>query len=175
MSWKDDYVIPIHGLKEGKHEYVFEANAQFFEYFENPDITGGDIRISLVIDKKVQFMQLLFHIRGTLRTTCDRCLEEFDFPVDIEEELFVRFGEEAGDISDEVIIIPREESRLDIGQYIYEFSALALPVKKVHPVDDEGRSGCNREMIERINEHLSDRKPDNDPRWDALKNLMKPT
>ena len=169
----DVYEIPIYGLKEGKHVYDFEAGAQFFENFENPDITGGDLKIMLVLDKKVQFLKLDFSIQGILRTICDRCLDELIFPVSINEELFVHFGEDMQEISDKVIVIPREESRLNISQYIYEFSALALPVRKTHPVDSNGNPGCNREMIDRINEHLSSRKNDTDPRWDALKNLMK--
>ena len=72
-----------------------------------------------------------------------------------------------------LIVIPREESRLNIAQYIYEFTALTLPVKKMHPMDANGNSGCNVEMIRKLNEHISNRKGDSDPRWDALKNLMK--
>ncbi len=173
MSLIDDYVVPIYGLKEGRHEYEFEADAQFFEYFENADIAGGELSIRLTLDKKVQFLQLEFHISGAIRTTCDRCLDEFDFPVEIDEELYVRFGEESGEISDNVVIIPKEESRLNIAQYIYEFTALTLPVKKMHPMDANGNSECNVEMIRKLNEHISNRKGDSDPRWDALKNLMK--
>jgi uncharacterized protein len=169
----DNYVIPIYGLKEGMHEYNFEVDAEFFESFENADISGGDLKVMVNLDKKSQFMKLDFHIRGTLRTTCDRCLDEFDFPLDIREKLFVRFGDESVEISDNVIVISREESRLSIAQYIYEFSALALPVKRMHPVDANGQSGCNSEMIRKLNEHLSSHKGETDPRWDALKKFMK--
>jgi len=173
VSLMDHYALPIHGLKEGKHEYEFEADAQFFEYFENADITGGDLKITLILDKKSQFMQLDFHINGYIRTICDRCLDDFDYPVNIHEQLFVRFGEDAGEISDNVIVIPREESRLNVAQFIYEYSALALPVGKTHPDTAKGQPGCNPEMIEKLNEHIRHPEEGTDPRWDALKNLNK--
>lgn len=172
MSLIDDYLIPFYGLKEGKYDYEFEADNKFFELFENPDIHGGNLKINLQLYRKANFLELKFSIAGTLNVTCDRCLEDFDHEIDSKNELYIRFGDDFEEISDTIIVIPREETRINIGQYIYEFSVLALPLQKIHPEDENENPGCNREMLEKLNKMspLADDQ-ETDPRWDTLKNL----
>ena len=174
MSLIDDYLIPFHGLKEGIYDYEFEAGDDFFEFFDNPDVHGGELKILLRLHRKSQFLELKFKISGKLNVTCDRCLENFDHAIDSENVLYVRFGEKPEEISDTVVIIPHEETRINIAQYIYEFSLLALPVQKIHPLDERGVSGCNPEMMKRLSRHMfgvNKNKIESDPRWDALKNF----
>ncbi len=172
MSLIDDYLIPFYGLKEGKYDYEFEAGNKFFEFFENPEIHGGDIKIDLQLYRKTNFLELKFKIKGTLNVTCDRCLEEFNHEIESENELYIRFGEDFEEISDTIIIIPREETRINVAQYIYEFSVLALPLQKIHPDKEDGKPGCNTEMLDKLNKMAPhEEEQDTDPRWDALKNL----
>ncbi|MBE0655145.1 MAG: DUF177 domain-containing protein [Bacteroidales bacterium] len=175
MSLLDDYLIPFYGLKEGIYDYQFSAGDDFFELFENPDIHGGNLTVLLTLYRKNQFLELTFRITGYLNITCDRCLDDFNHPVDVENLLIVRFGEDNEEISDTVLIISRDETRLNIAQYIYEFAALALPVQKIHPEDENGNSECNPEMINRLNNLYPGDKGKNDsitdPRWDILKDL----
>jgi len=171
----DEYDIPIHGLKDGIHNYSFEIKTGFFEYFENPDLPGGNLSLTLGLSKRPQFLEFDFHLSGYLSLLCDRCLEQFNYEVQVTEKLFVRFGERFEELDDNIIVIPREESRFNIAQYIYEFSVLSIPYKKVHPEDKNGQSGCDPEMIKKLNElRAEDKKNTNneiDPRWDKLKNL----
>jgi uncharacterized metal-binding protein YceD (DUF177 family) len=172
VSLIDDYLIPFYGLKEGKYDYEFEAGNKFFEFFENSDIHGGDLKIHLQLYRKSGFLELKFKIMGTLKVTCDRCLEDFDHEIDSENELYIRFGNDYEEISDTVIVIPHEETRINVSQYIYEFSVLALPMQKIHPDDDAGSSGCNQEMMEKLNKMTPHETEDEmDPRWDVLKKL----
>jgi len=171
----DEYEIPIHGLKEGIHNYEYEIGSGFFEHFENPDLPGGDIVLDLTLKKGPQFIELDFHISGTLRLICDRCLELFDYELEVTEKMFLRFGDRFEELDDNVIVIPREESRINIAQYIYEFAALSIPYKKVHPEADKNNPGCDPVMLKKLNElkvEKSNLKIDTiDPRWDKLKNL----
>lgn len=174
MSLIDDYLIPFYGLKEGIHDYEFEAGDEFFKFFDNPEILGGNLKVFLQLDRKTQFMELKFKLEGELAVTCDRCLEIFDHPVYSENELYVRFGDNFEEISDTVITIPYEETRLNIAQYIYEFAILALPMQKIHPDTENRASGCNAEMLKKLENHLPGEEEENaetDPRWDALKKL----
>ncbi len=175
MKVTDEYEIPISGLKDGIHDYGFEIKTVFFEYFDNPDLPGGNLNLKLSLQKRPQFLELDFHLTGVLNLVCDRCLDVFDFDVEINEKLFVRFGEDFEELDDNIIVIPREESRLNIAQYIYEFAALSIPFKKVHPDKPKGKPGCNPEMIKKLNEfNIAEKKlinNDTDPRWDKLKNL----
>ncbi len=181
MSLMDDYVIPFYGLKEGMHEYSFEAKTRFFEFFDNPDVAGGDLSIELNLIRKSQFLELKFNIEGSLHVYCDRCLGEYEQEIDTTAILFIRFGDEFEEVSDQVIIIPRDETRINVAQYIYEFAVLGLPTRKIHPDQKNGESGCNPEMIKKLAEHagkdsgLSEEAPgeenDIDPRWEILKKL----
>jgi uncharacterized protein len=171
----DEFEIPIHGLKEGIHKYEYKIESGFFEYFKNPDLPDGKVNVCLSINKRPQFLELDFEIIGKLCLICDRCLEMFDFEVNVKNKLFIRFGIKFEEIDDNVIVIPREESRISIAQYIYEFTALSIPYKKVHPDNEKGKTTCNPEMIKKLNELKVEEnyiKNDNtDPRWDKLKNL----
>jgi uncharacterized metal-binding protein YceD (DUF177 family) len=177
----DNYVIPFHGLKEGLHEYKFEAKTPFFEFFDNPDVPDGDLDIELSLIRKSQFLELNFIIKGTLQVVCDRCLDEYDQEINTTNVFFIRFGDDFEEISDDVIIIPRDETRINIAQYIYEFAVLALPVRKIHPNKENGESGCDEDMIKKLNEHsgndssLIDEEAGDtiniDPRWEMLKKL----
>ena len=175
MKAKDEYDIPIYGLKEGIHNYKYKINTDFFEFYKNPDLSGGSLDLTLALKKSPQFLELDFHFTGTLNLICDRCLEFFDYEIEVTEKLFVRFGDKFEELDDNVIVIPKDESRINIAQYIYEYAALYIPYKKVHPDTNISGSGCNPEMLKRLNElkvEESNLKKDIiDPRWDKLKNL----
>ena len=44
-----------------------------------------------------------------------------------------KYGDKDEEITDEIMIIHRDTATLELGQYIYEFIALAIPLKKLHP------------------------------------------
>ncbi len=48
---------------------------------------------------------------------------------------------------------------------------LALPLKRIHPDDDHGRSTCDPEMIRKLEDHLVAGEEESDARWDELKKL----
>ena len=168
----EEFDIPIHGLKEGIHNYRFEIKTSFFEYFGNPDLPGGNLILNHSLLKSNQFIEFNFNISGTLVLLCDRCLEEFDFEVEVKEKIIVRFGEKFEELDNNIIIISRETSRFNLSQYIYEFAVLSIPYKKVHP--GQGEKVCNPEMIKKLNELSAEENNilyKTDPRWDNLKNL----
>jgi len=167
----EEYIIPFGGLSEGVHEYVLNAEDKFFAHFNDQDILGGNIRIQLLILKKINFLELDFNLSGTLKLICDRCLDEFDMKIETSQKLFVRFGEKYEELTENVLIIPKGETRLNIAQYIFEFSALSVPIKKVHPMDKDGCYTCNPEMIKLLEKYKSE-SPDNNMVRNHLKNIL---
>ncbi len=167
----DDYTIPFYGLKEGVHAYSFEIDDGFFEFFDNPDIPGGKLKVLLSLTRKASFLELEFSFKGYLKLICDRCLDTFEYPIDFTEKLFIQFGEEDGEQTDRVVIISREETRLNVAHYIYEFAALNIPVKKVHPDNEQGVTYCNQDMIRKLEQHQGNSEENIDPRWEVLKKL----
>lgn len=116
------------------------------------------------MNKESTLMDMHFKIKGTFEVTCDRCLANYMQPIEGEFRLIVKFGDDFEEESDEVVIIPKTESRIDLGQYIYEYVNLLLPIQRTHlNIED-----CDPEMIEKINTHAT---PEVDPRWETLKNI----
>nr|WP_242693177.1 DUF177 domain-containing protein [Sabulibacter ruber] len=78
-------------------------------------------------------MQFDFHITGTVRLTCDRSLEEFEQPLEIDETLHVRFGPEELELDENVLQILPDTQCINLAQHLYDYIGLAVPMKKLHP------------------------------------------
>jgi uncharacterized metal-binding protein YceD (DUF177 family) len=166
------YTIPLSGLKEGHHTFDFEIDKEFFEQFVESEVKEGSLIAKIEMDKRSTHSDLSIMISGTVRVCCDRCLEMFSHPVVCENRLLVKFGKSMDDIDPDIIFIPFDEHELDLKQHIYEFVYLALPIKRVHPENKDGKSTCDPEMLKKLEEHIIEEENDSDPRWDELKKLM---
>ncbi len=174
MSKRDLYAVRISGLVEGDHGFSFELDQKFFASLEQSEIEKGHVKAEVILEKKTGVFSLHFHLLGEVEVICDRCLEPFMTEVDTKQTIFVKLGEEVGEIEDDVIMIHRDDHEIEVGQYMYEFILLALPYQRIHPDDDEGISGCDPEMIRRLEELQSgeEKSDETDPRWDTLKGII---
>lgn len=163
-----EFVLPYKGLAVGNHEYSFIIDSSFFKKYEYLEIEGGLVNLNLELIKESTLMNLNFSFKGKVEIKCDRCLDLFNLNIEDEFRLIVKYGEDYEELSEEVIIIPSGESTIDISQYVYEYLNLMLPLKKVHPDDEDGNSTCNIDMLNRI-DNFTEQKTD--PRWDKLKDL----
>lgn len=169
-----DYIIPINDLKEGKHRYEFDVADKFFEPYPESEVKKCSIHVVVDLIKRSTGVDTVFSLKGVATVVCDRCLDEFEMPLEHTAHLTFVPGDEPGEVSDEMVVIPRNDTHLDIRQYIYEFINLAVPAQKYHPEDENGNSACDPEMIERLNK-IKVNQPDSratDPRWDKLKDLI---
>lgn len=169
-----DYTIPINDLKEGRHHYEFLVADKFFEAFPESEVKKCSVNVGIELTKRSTGVDAVFNLTGKATVTCDRCLDEFEMPLEYEAHLYFEPGDEPGEVSDELVVIPRNETHIDMRQYIYEFINLAIPAQKYHPEDENGHSACDPEMIERLNK-IKVNQTDNqetDPRWDKLKDLI---
>jgi uncharacterized protein len=168
------YIIPLSGLKEGHHSFDFEIEDEFFEEFEESEIKEGSLKAYVEMDKRSTHLDLLIRISGSVLICCDRCLEMFSRPVECENRLIVKLGKSISDEDPDILSLAFDENELDLKQHFYEYIHLALPIKRVHPDDKNGKSTCNPDMLKKLNEHLVDDEIDKtiDPRWDDLKKLM---
>ncbi|MFA5418799.1 MAG: DUF177 domain-containing protein [Bacteroidales bacterium] len=163
-----EYIIPVQGLSLGKHQYVFEIGESFLQHFSELEVEHGYVTVDVTMVRESNLKDFTFRLHGELELPCDRCLDLFNCPVSGEFRLILKYGEAYDEISDEVVVIPAQESRIDLSQYFYEYINLMIPLQKMHPDDDQGNSTCNREMLDRLNEIL---RKEEDPRWDSLKNI----
>ena len=173
MKRQSQYVIAYKGLKDGLHLFDFKVDDLFFESFEESEIEKGDVNIHVSLNKKPTILEFLFEIDGKVTVSCDRCLDPVELEIEYEAPLYVKFGEETHEETDELYVISEQETEIDLAQFIYEFVHLSLPYRRVHPDDENGNSTCNKEMLKRLEElSVNEEKPDTDPRWNNLKDLF---
>lgn len=176
MTKHKEFAIPFSGLKQGKHEFEYKIKNEFFESFEYDDINGADISLRVTLNKMSTMLELEMHAKGTVNVNCDITNEPFDQKITSSLELVVKFGDEYNDENDEILIVPHGEHQINISQYVYEMLVLAIPQKRVHPGVEDGT--LESEVIDKLEElqpkEVKENKGNNtDPRWDALKKLLK--
>ncbi|WP_210464460.1 YceD family protein [Rufibacter roseolus] len=127
------YDINLVKLGNKSHSYEFELDDRFFELFEQELILGGNLKAEVVLHKSELLLQFDFHIKGTVRLTCDRSLEEFEHPLEVEQTLLVRYGPEDLELDVNVLQITPDTQYLNIAQHLYDYIGLAVPMKKLAP------------------------------------------
>ena len=192
MKSKRDYIIPFVGLKVGFHEFEFEIRDTFFDELEYSIIQKGNALVKLRLEKKETMLIGEFSVSGMVFTSCDRCNDPVEVPVNGAFRLIYKFGDEVSD-DETLIVLPNDSYELDVRQNIYELITVSLPSRLVHP-----KGECNEEMLELLqkysgrSEDLSEEDDEDDwddededwddeddeddddpidPRWSALKNL----
>ena len=169
-----EYIIPFVGLKPGTHRYEFNLDTAFFAVQGIEEVSGAEVAAVLDFDKQDHLMTLHFDFEGWVLLTCDRCAGEYKQPLSGKYRLIVKFGDQAEELSEELVVIGRDEYELDVSPYLYEFVRLLLPIKREHPVNESGQSECDQEVIGALDNLLvntPEKEEETDPRWDALKNL----
>ena len=174
MKAGKDYVIQFASLSLGEHEYQFKIGDKFFENLDYSEIKQGTITIDLKLLKQSTMMILESEIRGTVKVNCDVCTGEFDLPIGGNYRLIVKVGgHDTGDEDDDIITIAANEHQLDLRQYFYEYITLLVPIKRVHPEDENGNPTCDKSTLNKLKNYLTDQEPQDpiDPRWNDLKKI----
>jgi uncharacterized protein len=166
------YTIPVSGLKEGRHTIDFEIGKEFFDRFEESEVKEGSLTANIEIDKISSHIDLSVGIKGSVMVPCDRCLDMFPQQILSENRLLIKFGKSIEVDDPDIISLSSDEYELDLQQHIYEFILLALPIKRVHPDDRNGKNTCNPVMIKKLKELIINEESENDPRWDELKKIL---
>lgn len=168
------YRINIYGLSQKVHQFDYEIGSAFFQSFGTDLVKNGAFTASITLDKHETFLEARFYISGVAELICDRSLEVFDYPIEINSMILFKYGEERQEISDEIVIIPRDTVSLEMGQYLYEFIGLAIPMKKLHPRFQEEEEEEDEEVQGKLiysSTSQEEETPETDPRWDILKKL----
>lgn len=184
-----EFKLTLQSLPAGKHRQEFHLGKEFFVNMENTDIRDADLNVVLDIDHNHGVYDMTFTITGTVTLLCDRCLDNLVMDIDTAYHIIVEYGDAYNDESDDILIIPRSDSSLNVAYMIYDTVALAIPIKHVHTLGK-----CNRAMSSLLRKHRA-ASPDDpdaemeetlldeiddadvkdettvDPRWDELKKL----
>lgn len=166
MRTLSEYIIQFEGLKQGTHFFEFELDNLFFEEFDCTEFEKSTFKVDLEFIKQSTMMLLNFNFTGTVTVPCDRCLDEVDVEVEGEEKLIVKFGNEAFQETEEILVLPENEHEINVAENIYEFILVNMPQKRVHA---EGL--CNQDVLDELDKVEFKEDNDIDPRWSTLKDI----
>ena len=164
-----NYDIVFSGLKNGKHEFRFEIDKAFFQLFDTEqEFTEPQIVADILMDKHTTFLEFEIKTTGTVNLVCDISNENFDYPIENEIKVLVKFGEEYDDSEEDLITFLSTDHAFNVVQLIYEDVMLSIPMKKVSP----NLSEEDLHVLEKFSpkEEVEEEK-EVDPRWEALKKL----
>ena len=166
------FKINIIGLSNKIHDFDYEIGEDFFRQYGKGLVSEGDLHVDVTLDKRETMIETRFEIKGQVKLVCDRSLDPFQHPLKIDRKVIFKFGDANEELSDEIIMIHRDSDSLELGQYIYEFINLAIPMKKLHPryagEPDEDAEG---KIIYSSADESDDDSDKIDPRWEKLKKL----
>ena len=164
--------IDLKGLNEGVNHLEFDLDDTYFKAIEAPEVSQGKVRVFLDITRTGNdFFTLDFHETGVVMVPCDICLDLMEQPIETTQRLEVKLGTENSEEED-LVMVAEDEGILDITWYLYEFIALAIPIRHVH-----APGKCNPAMIRTLEEYSATRSGQEeddtpmDPRWEALLKL----
>ena len=177
MTNLEDFSIDIYKLTNQIYQYQYTINDSFFALFERSIVEQGQMSAEVTLDKQETLITARFVINGSVTLICDRSLETFDYPLHVEESLLYQYGEEEEELTDEIVIITSRTQQINVAQPIYEFIALAVPMKRLHPryADDDDPLTEGEIVFSSQSDTAEDLSTtaEVDPRWEALKKFKK--
>jgi len=176
MGKFDKFKVELRGMTASTATLEMDIDNNFFALIDAPEVQKGKAQVKVTVTKKTGTFLLDFDINGYVIVNCDRCLDEMEQPIATTGSLSVKLGDDFGEDGD-TVIVPERDGYINVAWYIYEFVALAIPLKHVH-----APGKCNREMMDKLRKHTPREDDDEsadengtveiDPRWDALKDIM---
>jgi uncharacterized metal-binding protein YceD (DUF177 family) len=168
------YLISFAGLKNAEHAYRYVIDDTFFKDREYSEIQKARIDTQVVLKKETNLLVFEIKMEGTINVLCDRCGDYFDMPVWGENKLIVSLTHNRFEEESDIIALSMESSEIDISQYLYEYVAMLLPQRRIHPDKGDGSSACNPEALKLLQQLETQKKEEDiNPIWAELKGKIK--
>jgi uncharacterized metal-binding protein YceD (DUF177 family) len=171
---KSQYIIQFGGLSVGVHQFEFDVNETFFKSIIDSEISKANLNVVAILTKQNNLLQMQFSIKGTVEIDCDRCLKEFDLPIEANENLVIKHGN-PNDSTDDILVIPEGQEEFNVSHYIYEYVILAIPARRVPCELNKKLYICDTETLSRLNEVSTDNEENNEqkinPMWEKLNKI----
>ncbi len=157
MGRKRDFEIAFVGLKPGEHEYNYELEEKFFVEKGAEDFSEPHAQVKLILEKNSGFMLLRFEIGGNASVTCDRCGNPLLINLWDEFKVVVKLVDNPEEMNEQeedpdVFYISRNESHLNVEDWLYEFVMLSVPMQKMCSPEEMGGPQCNQEVLNKLKE-----------------------
>lgn len=183
MSAQSPFILPISGLGQGVYRYDLVIDEAFIASFPDAPVQRADVALELTLDRQQRQLILDFSFSGSVRTDCDRCLANVDFPVSGQNQMVVKFSTEAENMEEEgdLLYLHPDTGLFNVAPYAYEMIMLSLPMIRTFDCrEGQPPYPCDEEMLDRIDASIdsvddisteSDPDDDKPSPWDALKDL----
>ena len=173
MSLSNNFILKFAGLKDGKHKFEYEADKIFLNFMITQNLMMQILSLKLILIKKSTVLELQIKGEGFVNINCTLSNEPFDYNLESQLKLIVKFGEYYDNSNDELLILPQGSHSINLDQFLYEMVVLSMPIRNVHPGIEDG--SIKSDIINRLKDFdINKEKSSNfDPRWDKLKQLKK--
>ena len=173
MNHRRAYEIAFVGLKPGIHVFEYHLDSKFFTHYGEQDFSNCEADIKLSLEKHSSFMLLKFDVGGVADVNCDRCGNKLQLQLWDEFNITVKMSDEPEVMNDQeedpdVYYISRGESHLYVGDWIYEFINLSIPMQKMCGPDEIGGPQCNKEVLEKLKQMEDEAKKTTNNIWKGL-------
>ena len=149
MEPAPSYDIPLETLKAGVHQFDYKLDDGFFAAFETDLIERGTFTAQVEIERVRSQFNLVVRYAGAAGVDCHRCLEPFEFPLEGEDEVVIKYDGAAGvREDDDVVYVPFGTETYNVARLLFESIGVALPISMTH--DDAGLA-CDPEMLKYLN------------------------
>lgn len=149
MGKFDLYKVDLKSMQTETREIEYMLDNLYFTNIGGEEIQKGKIKALVTIISQNEIFDFSFHFEGIVVVPCDRCLDDMDYPLETNAHLIVKLGKDYSEESDETIVIPESEGVINLAWFLYEFVALAIPIKHVH-----APGKCNKQMNAKLKKHM---------------------
>lgn len=168
--------IPVATLKSDEASYSWELGPDFLAIFDDEhEPCQGQYFVDMELQRAAGITTLYFEVRGALETTCDRCLVPINMPFSADYQLVVKFGDPS-ESTDEVVFIDPDAPELNVGNHLYDFILLSIPIShRIPGCEQLENSPCDRTVLNYLAQHPpGENAPGNDgpSPWDDLKKVI---
>ena len=116
MLFLNQFVINFTGLKEGEHNFEFDLDNKFFEHFDYNDFNSCQLKAEVKVNKKSNLLEFSFNSKGLININCFVSNEPFDYLLENEMKLVVKFSSGLINDNEELLVLPVGSSQLNAAQ-----------------------------------------------------------
>jgi uncharacterized metal-binding protein YceD (DUF177 family) len=155
MANKRAFEIAFVGLKPGVHQFNYDLNDKFFAEKGLQDFSHVKAHVKLSLEKNTGFMLLKFEVGGKADVACDRCGNPLSLELWDEFKMLIKLVDDPEVMNEQeedadVHYISRNESHIQVGDWIYEFVMLSVPMQRMCSKEEMGGPQCNNEVLEKL-------------------------
>lgn len=178
MNHRRAYEIAFVGLKPGIHHFDYQVDDKFFKHYGGQDFSNCRAKIKLQLEKNNSFMLLKFDVDGTAEVNCDRCGNDLKLQLWDEFRVTIKLVDEPDAMNEQeedpdVYYISKTESHIYVGDWIYEFINLSIPMQKMCAEDEVGGPQCNKEVLEKLKQMQNEAEKETKSNTSVWKGLEK--